>query len=72
VGHAANIGGRVVDRHAGTLSLAAGDVSDDGQTEYLWAPSFLVVGIPMRETPPRRLQTASVGWNLGLHGWSYV
>jgi hypothetical protein len=26
VGHAANIGGRVVDRHAGTLSLAAGNV----------------------------------------------
>jgi hypothetical protein len=61
VGHAANIGGRVVDRHAGTLSLAAGNVSDDdGQTEHLWAPSFLV-RITMRETSPRRLQTVSVG-----------
>jgi hypothetical protein len=25
---------------------------------------FLVVGIPRRETPPQRLQTVSVGWNL--------
>ena len=54
MGHAANIGGRVVDRHAGTGSLAAGDVSDEGQIKYLWAPSFLV-GITMRKTPPRRL-----------------
>jgi hypothetical protein len=60
VGHAANISGRVVDRHAGTLSLVAGNISDDGQTEHLWAPSFFV-RIAMRETSPRRLQTASVG-----------
>jgi len=41
-----------VDRHAGTLSLNTGDVSE-GETNYLWALPFLVVRIPWRETPPR-------------------
>ena len=51
--YSCQIGGWAVDRHARTLSLEAGDASDGGQTEYSWATSFLVVGITMRETPPR-------------------
>ena len=53
-----------VDHHTGTLSLETGVVNKEGQTDYLWAPPFIVVRIPIKEMPPQSLETASVGWFL--------